>query len=470
MPVMDEPTPPDTSADALRAILLQADRTQAADLQTRVTDLERRINDKDALAALLMPVLADVLRQKIRDAREEMIEALYPIIGQVVVRAVTEAIRDLARNVDAQMRTSFTPQALWQRLRARLGGVSEAEMVLRQALPFEVAEVFLIQRPGGLLLWYLSAQAAARDSDIISGMLTAIRDFVQDAFGGAETGQLDEIQYGDRRIIIEAAQHAYLAVVVDGIEPPGFRAQMRDLLIGIQAEYEPLLRAYDGDAAPLAPVDTRLRTLLAPPATASPAPAGLKPQQKRVLIGAALALGLCLLLACLAARGVAQWASALSQPVVIYVEVTSPPPTLPPTLTPTPTATATATPTATSSATPTATPTPTPSPTPTATATSWAPPLARPSVARLNLRRGPGFEYAVIDLLAETQQVQVLGRNEASDWLFVCCSARGLSGWASSRFLSFVDAGSEPGAQSPQPISTSAPAERGIPVFTPTPP
>lgn len=62
------------------------------------------------------------------------------------------------RSVDAQMRTSLTPQSVWQRLRGRLGGVSEGEMMLRQALPFAVAEVFLIQRPSGLLLWYVSSQ------------------------------------------------------------------------------------------------------------------------------------------------------------------------------------------------------------------------------------------------------------------------------------------------------------------------
>ena len=103
----------DTSADLLREILLRGDRQRTDDLHAQVADLERQVTDKDALIALLMPVLGDVLRQKIRDAREEMVEALYPIIGQVVVRAVSEAIRDLARSVDAQMRTSLTPE-MWR--------------------------------------------------------------------------------------------------------------------------------------------------------------------------------------------------------------------------------------------------------------------------------------------------------------------------------------------------------------------
>lgn len=452
----------DTSADLLREILLRGDRQRTDDLHAQVADLERQVTDKDALIALLMPVLGDVLRQKIRDAREEMVEALYPIIGQVVVRAVSEAIRDLARSVDAQMRTSLTPQSVWQRLRGRLGGVSEGEMMLRQALPFAVAEVFLIQRPSGLLLWYVSSQPAeTRDSDVISGMLTAIRDFTQDAFGGDSEDELDEIQYGERRIVIEAAQHAYLAVVVDGVEPPGFRATLRSLIIDTQNQYEPVLRDYDGNPAPLAAVEAQMRGLLARRESPPAAPQGLTTGQKRILIGVAASLFLCLLLTCLAARSVVQWANNLSKPVVIYVEAT-PPPTATTSPTPSPTATATATHTPTATATATATTTPTPIVTPTPT----PPVFARPTVVRLNLRRGPGLDYAVIGNIGTTQRVEITGRNEARTWYYVCCSTDGLPGWVFGDLLVFVTTGAGSTIQE----SSQAPAAERVPVLTPASP
>lgn len=426
---LDQPTSPDTSADDLREILLRAERERSDDLAKQVADLERQVTDKDALIALLMPVLGDVLRQKIRDARVEMIEALYPIMGQVVVRAVSEAIRDLARSVDAQMRTSLTPGAVLGRVRARLGGVSDGEMVLRQALPFTVAEIFMIQRPTGLLLWYASPQPAElRDSDVISGMLTAIRDFAQDAFGAGNDRELDEIQYGDRRIVIEAAQHVYLAVVVDGIEPPGFRAHMRSLLIDIQNQYEEVLRDYDGDASPLAPVETPLRSLFTPDAPTPTPSQGLASGQKRILIGALVAVVLCLILTCVAARAVAQWANNLSKPTVIYIEVT---PVLPPTATPSPTPTAI----------PTATVTPTPTATPTATPTPQV--FARSTAAVQNVRRGPGPNYAVIGSIGRGQRVEILKRNETNTWYYICCSSSGLPGWVFAGFLTLDETGSE---------------------------
>ena len=146
----------DPSLESLRGILFGQYRQQIAELEAELDDLERRMADEDALIATIAPVIGDVMRRKIRDARDEMIEALYPIIGQTVVRAVGEAIRDLVRNVDAQMRRSLSLGTIWQRLRARARGVSSAEMVLRESLPFQVAEVFLIHRETGLLLRHIS--------------------------------------------------------------------------------------------------------------------------------------------------------------------------------------------------------------------------------------------------------------------------------------------------------------------------
>ncbi len=253
-------TQADPSLDTLRQILFGQ---QVARLEGELDDLERRLTDRDALVAIIAPVLGDVIRRQIRDSREEMIEALYPIIGQLVMRAVSEAMRDLARSIDATVRTSFNPKVIWWRLRGWVGGVSDADMALRQSLPFQVSEIFLIHRQTGLLLRHISRDpGASPDSDLISGMLTAIRDFVQESFGRGEEGQLDEIQYGDRSILIEAAQHAYLALVVDGVEPPGFRAEMREQLIAIHHTHAALLRQYAGGRMPPGSIEAPLRVLM----------------------------------------------------------------------------------------------------------------------------------------------------------------------------------------------------------------
>jgi len=337
------------SVQELRELLFSQYREKLAALEAELDDLESRVNDEDALTAMVTPIIGDAIRRKIRDAREEMVEALYPIIGQTVVRAVSEAIRDLARTVDAQMRTTFRPQMAWRRLQARVTGVPDADLVLRDALPFEVEEVFLIHRESGLLLWYISqASELALDSDLVSGMLTAIRDFAEDAFGRGELADLDEIQYGERCILIEAAQYAYLAVVVEGVAPQGFRAEMRERIIEINQAYERVLRDYDGDPSPLAPVEASLTSLVK-----SVEPRSLSPLQKRIVMGLLAVALLCGVTFCLGGYWGLRALRTTPTPV---------PPTAVPTTTPTPWPTATAT--VTAMPTPTHTPSPTPAPAP----------------------------------------------------------------------------------------------------------
>jgi hypothetical protein len=124
-------------------------------------------------------------------------------------------------------------------------------------------EIFLIHRQSGLLLRHVSPAAeSSPDSHAISGMLTAIRDFVKDAFGNGKQGQLEEIEYGEQRILLEATENAYLAVVVEGTQPVGYRAAMREGLIEVEHAHHSALRHYDGDASGLPGVDKVLRTLL----------------------------------------------------------------------------------------------------------------------------------------------------------------------------------------------------------------
>lgn len=418
----------DPALETLREILFSRYRQQIAELEAELDDLERRITDEDRLVAMIAPVLGDAIRRKIRDARDEMIEALYPIIGQTVVRAVSEAIRDLARTVDAQMHTAFHPQVIGRRLRARVGGVSSAEMVLRESLPFDVAEIFLIHRETGLLLWHISRDPdASPDSDLISGMLTAIRDFAQDAFGRSEEGQLDEIQYGERRILIEAAQHAYLAVVVDGVEPPGFRAEMRERIIEVDFAHERTLRHYQGDPTPLSPVEQPLRSLMA-----TARPRELSPTQKRVLAGALGLLTVCLVGACLA--GGWAWRAVRSTPTPLPVAI-EPTPTFTATSSPTPTATASPSPTSTATLTPTCTPTPTTTFTPTSTPTPA--PVVGLMTGNAWLREGPSADSPRLGVILERgQPIEILAAS--GDWYQVRWAPQGQAeviGWVPAKWV-----------------------------------
>lgn len=254
--LIDDAGSDEDALNELRMMLLGHYREQMVQVQETIEVLSERTSDKEALIRTITPVMGDLIRNKIRDNRDEMIEALYPIIGQLVVRAVSEAVRDLARKMDAQLRTTYSVSYQGRRLWARLNGVSESELILRDSLPFRIAEVFLIHKGSGLLLWHesLEAEQALADADLIGSMLTAIRDFTADAFGNNQEERLDEIQYGDHQILIEAAQHVYIAVVASGVEPTGFRSMLRRRVITIQNSHHHHLVSYEGDASVFAEV------------------------------------------------------------------------------------------------------------------------------------------------------------------------------------------------------------------------
>lgn len=257
----------DNDAEALallQEILFQSDRERLEELARQVASLQQKVEDKDALAAAVAPVLGEAIRRQIQDSRAEIIDALYPIIGQIVMKAVTEAIRDLVRAIDERVHTALDFQTLWRRLKSWLTGVPEGELALREALPFRVQEIFLIHRESGLLLWHGSRdETGERDPDLVSGMLTAIRDFAQEVMGGQEKDALDELHFGPQLVVMEFGRYSYVAAVCWGTPPVHFRSDLRRRLYAFDSDAHGTLRHFDGNAQTLAqPASSHFRPLL----------------------------------------------------------------------------------------------------------------------------------------------------------------------------------------------------------------
>lgn len=363
--------------EELRGVLLKPD-TLVDKISPVIADIleEQIANSGDEIARAIAPVIGEAIRRQVYHAREDIIDALYPIIGQTINKAMSEAIRELAKNVDAQVRQSLRPQNTLQRWSARLHGVSEAEYRLRESLPFAIKEIFLIHRETGLLITHLSSGPdTLEDRDLVSGMLTAIRDFVRETFGHGESGELGAIEYEDQQILIQAGGAAYLAVVVEGVEPAGFREKMRQALIPIHEQHYDSLKNFDGtDEKLIQTADNILGSTFSIKATKPNQP--LSFFQRLILTGLLLIIVIPPLFIC----GWWVWhveASlvALAQPSPTPTATFTPTPTPTNTPTNTPTFTPTFTPTPTHTPTPTATFTPSPTNTPTATPTLTSTPL-----------------------------------------------------------------------------------------------
>lgn len=238
----------------LQNLLFRSDRERIADLDRRVQSVQNQLSNEEALAAAVAPALADAIRMQIAESQEEIIDALYPIIGRLVMKAVTEAMRDLARSIDEKLQQLTNYQSVWVRLRAYVSGVSVGELVMRESLASIIEEIYLIHRETGLLLWHASRvadESKSSDSDLIGAMLTAIRDFAQHVLGGGQEQQLNELQYGERLIVLEFARHSYVGVVVRGVPPVQFRAELCHRIADFDLAARELIREYRGEALPV---------------------------------------------------------------------------------------------------------------------------------------------------------------------------------------------------------------------------
>lgn len=375
---------------------------------------------RDEMAEALGPVMGEAIRVQIRDSRQEMIEALYPIIGSTVQRALAEFSRELQRNIDARLKMTLGPSGWLRRLWARWRGVASAELTLRDALPFRLHQIFLIQRASGLLLAsYQVGETPITDTDLVSGMLTAIRDFVRDSFEPNGDKELDEVQYGDQRIIVQTGRAAYLAVVLTGIEPSGFRARLHDFIAELHTRYESALRNYTGDPTTLPPLDLKLahlaKHLESYRTDTPPKPMG---RAMRLALGGTVLLSLVMLgLLCFYIR----FTIAL-----LPLAFPAPTPTETMTLTPTPLPTSTPLPTLTATFTPTLSPSPTPT-------LAFIPAT---TLGNVWVRSAPNIDAAPIAVLYQASSVNVL--YASGGWLRIeWRSDRGVQqGWVSAQWVS----------------------------------
>jgi OOP family OmpA-OmpF porin len=202
------------------------------------------------LALALEPITENAIRASIRRNRQVLVDVLFPVIGPAIRKAIAVALQGMIQSFNQVLEHSLSLRGLKWRLEALRTGRPFAEVVLLHTLLYEVEYVFLIHRPTGLMLQHAFARSSlSLDPDLISGMLTAIRDFVQDSFGAGKEDALDALRVGERSVWIQQGPRALLAAAIRGNPPPELRTLLAEALDEIHFRHEAALDAFDGDPA-----------------------------------------------------------------------------------------------------------------------------------------------------------------------------------------------------------------------------
>ncbi|HXU07796.1 MAG TPA: OmpA family protein, partial [Blastocatellia bacterium] len=194
---------------------------------------------------------------------QRLVDVIFPVMGPAIRRAIANAFSEMVQSLNQTLEYSVSLRGLKWRLEALRTGKSFAEVVLSHTLLFRVEQVFLIHRETGLLLQHVEAGAAAvHDADLVSGMLTAIQDFVHDSFDAKKADALDSLQVGELNVWIERGAQAVLAVVIRGNAPVELRKTMQDSLDSIHVEERDAFDSFSGDAAAFAATRPQLESCL----------------------------------------------------------------------------------------------------------------------------------------------------------------------------------------------------------------
>lgn len=253
----------------LRLLILAPEQKELSQLKHRLDDSEvyaketsnilprairLSLGQSDDLTEAIQPSVEAAIKVSVKKDPSTLVEALFPVMGPAIRKAIAQALSSMLQTLNQTMENSLSFQGLKWRLESIRTGRSFAEIVMLKTLLYRVEQVFLIHKETGLLLQHLISPALLsksdeiQDADMVSGMFTAIQDFVRDSFG-VKNQSLEELQVGELTVWIEQGPQAFLAGVLRGNAPKELRPLFQEALEKIHLETKNDLKDFQGDAS-----------------------------------------------------------------------------------------------------------------------------------------------------------------------------------------------------------------------------
>lgn len=264
----------------LRDLLTGPERRRIDDILSRLNDPVRRAEElswtlpdaiamsragNDRVAQALGPTIDTVLKASVKKNPGAIADAIFPVLGPAIRKSIITTLMGMVQSLNHLLNQSLSLRGLKWRLEALRTHRPFAEVVLLHSLVYRVEQIFLIHRHTGVLLQHVaSTDAQVSDPDLVSGMFTAIQDFVKDSFDKQHGEILDSLRMGgDHSVWIEQGPEAYLAVVLRGTPPLDLRERFTRLLMEIHDIFSSRWADFDGQVAPFAMVQPRMESELA---------------------------------------------------------------------------------------------------------------------------------------------------------------------------------------------------------------
>jgi outer membrane protein OmpA-like peptidoglycan-associated protein len=234
----------------------RVDRVAAMEEEGQIPALSRSLpeaislhgEDSRLLANALGPTIERTLHFSIRRNPKPFIDALFPIIGPAIRRSIAEALRGMVETINRTLEHSLSLRSLQWRFEAARTGRPFSEVVISHTLAYRVEHLFLIERSSGLPIQHVTSERAAElDPDVISGMMSAVQDFMRESFGATREQNLNRVEIGDLTLLIEPGPRVVLAAVVRGVLARELSERLQDLIEVIHLQHGQEFQGFSGD-------------------------------------------------------------------------------------------------------------------------------------------------------------------------------------------------------------------------------
>ncbi len=222
--------------------------------------IARRGKDDQLFAQLLAPTIEETIDSLSKQDPDALAAKMLPTIRRSVRLIVLETFNDLLTNLNRILDHSFN---LSWRLEAWRTGRPFSEIVLAKTLIYRVEQIFLIHTKTGILLkQVIIDNEQASDGDLISGMLTAIRDFVHHSFEVEPSETLSNFKVGELSVLIEQDEEVFIAAVVRGLVPAELNDNLQRTASLLQMRFGKDLKDFTGDTTPFGEAEGPLKACL----------------------------------------------------------------------------------------------------------------------------------------------------------------------------------------------------------------
>lgn len=197
---------------------------------------DAEVQKHDKMSRAVAPLIVKTIKTELHNSRDELVEVLYPMTGQMVKSFVNSEMKKLKDQINQDLERRISSNPLMLLFKGKAAGRTAADIAMADSQRLRVEEIYLIRRGSGELAqrWPEPATGGGglSNSDIhMSGVITAVNEFAGHAL--KDDGNLRGFELDDCRIYLRASPAYLLAAKCRGVPSAGIEAKIDEEFVKV---------------------------------------------------------------------------------------------------------------------------------------------------------------------------------------------------------------------------------------------